>query len=178
MKRLACLLAAALLPATPLLPAAEDGQLLANPGFEDGMTGWINSDREAVCSISAEAAFEGKAGLLVDDQTPQDGARFASERFPLSPGQTVTLTFQGLTETGESLVGVMLVPFDEAGRQITTETRSQPPTVHVKTPDGNWQHFELQYVADPGTSSVAISVRSWTKPTGRAFLDNFSLKIE
>lgn len=64
------------LPALALALEGEEVQLLANPGFEDGLTGWGFWPEDSGSTMNADTQFaaDGEASLRVDAPSPMDRA--------------------------------------------------------------------------------------------------------
>jgi hypothetical protein len=162
----ACLFSASLLHA----------QLLTNPGFEQGLDGWQNSEKTPVSSAIPEAAHEGKLGLRVNDNVTDGGAYISSDRFDVSPGQTVTLSFWARSPH-KTLAAVMITPYDSNKRAILNENGKHPVVVAIKKSD-EWEFYQASYTVVNDAVTVGFAIRSWSGSTGTADFDDFQLKIE
>lgn len=158
------------------LPLTLRAEPLANPGFEEGDQGWNISEKIPISSVVADAAHEGQQGLRISDESTEGSANIQSSRIPVESGQTVTLTFWARSNT-ETLAAVNLIPFTANNRPLSDDN-GKFPAVYLKKGSGDWTFYEHQYVVPDEVTSIGLSIRSWTKSTGVADLDDFSLKVE
>lgn len=159
-----------------LVRVAAGAQVLENPGFESGAEAWKINEKEPVSSVVEEAAHEGKLGLHIVDESQTTGANVASQKFPVTAGQKVTLSFWARTGT-ESLLAVILIPYSANNKAITDENGKFPNSVFVKRKSGDWEHYEHEFAVPDEASAISLSIRSWTGSMGTADLDDFELKI-
>ncbi len=166
-----------LLAACLLLPASLlRAQLLTNPGFESGLDDWTVTEKTSISSSTAEAAYEGKAGLRINDESADSGANIASSRFDVTPGQKITLKFMARSPNG-TIASVSILPYGSSSQPLLDE-KGRPPTNVVIKQSSDWAHYAVEYVVPQEASAFTISIRSWSTPTGIVDLDNFELKIE
>ncbi len=158
-----------------LFPIAAQAQLLENPGFEFSKNGWKISEPKPTSSISEEAAHTGKFGLKLVDESAEGGANVVSERFPVTPGQKVTLSFWARSNK-DTFAAVVLVPF--AGSKSISDDKGRFPSVYIKRNSDEWTQYDFEYLVPDEITDLAISVRSWTASIGTADLDDFELRIE
>jgi hypothetical protein len=160
-----------------LLPAVlAQAQWLTNPGFESELEGWTVKELTPVSSASAEAAHEGKFGLRLTDEITDNGANISTERFSVTPGQKVTLGFLARSPGG-SIAAVMIVPYSSNNKPLMNEQGRPPVTIGIKE-SSDWVHYDAEYTVPDEATSVALSIRTWTGPTGIVDLDDFNLEIE
>lgn len=157
----------ALLPCAMALP-------LQNPGFENGLEGWIVLERDLpdpMSSVAADAAREGSAGLRVEDADKQSGSSVVSQPLPASPGRTYKLGFYARAK-GANKGAVYLRFYDNARKIIDPQNL---PSVAISKA-GDWENYTLDAVAPAGTAAVAIWIHSWSGATGTIEFDDFSLE--
>jgi len=160
----------------PLSLHAADN-LLGNPGFEEEQAGWAILEKEPISSVSPDAAHDGKLGLRITDESKENGANVSSDRFPVTPGQKVSLGFWSRSTT-EGIGAVMLVPFSSTGRAILNQNGKPECVVAIKKDKGDWDRHDVEYTVPDGASTLGVSIRTWTGSVGTADLDDFELKIE
>lgn len=166
-----------LLAAFFLLPFAAQAQLLTNPGFEDGQDGWKINEKETISTVIGDAAHEGKMGLRINDESKENGANISTDRFPVTPGQKVSIGFFGRS-TVEGIGAVMIMPYGAGNRAILNENGKPECVIAIKKDNGDWDRYDAEYTVPDGADSVSISIRTWTGSVGSADLDDFELKIE
>jgi regulation of enolase protein 1 (concanavalin A-like superfamily) len=97
-----------LLLGTLLLSAAHQGQgqtgnILTNPGFESGTTGWTFYTDASATFSSVTPGFEGSKTGRVSITTPGTNVQLAQVNFPLDPNTDYRLTFAAYSNTGHDL---------------------------------------------------------------------------
>jgi peptidoglycan/xylan/chitin deacetylase (PgdA/CDA1 family) len=155
--------------------AAEPANVLPNPGFEDGMDPWwIN---ETASEITAEAAHTGTLGLRAGaDRYVSMGAQVDGPRFPVTPGQELTVKFWARTRTGNG--GVFLQFFDAANKMISDPALKASggiPVCIAGQTDGEWHDYTLTAKAPEGATQVMIWVHTWGGSSGHIDLDDLTL---
>lgn len=165
------LFAACLLPASLL-----DAQLLTNPGFESGVDGWTIKEKTSISSAMAEAAHEGAAGLRISDESVDGGANVTSERFDVAPGQKIALEFMARS-LNSTIASVSILPYGSNNQPLLDEQGRSPANVIIRQ-STDWAHYALEWIVPEDVSAFAISIRSWSTPTGTVDLDDFTLKVE
>ncbi|AHF90145.1 polysaccharide deacetylase [Opitutaceae bacterium TAV5] len=156
------------------LPAFAAGPIPANPGFEDGLDGWL--PRDTMASALPEAARTGKLGLRIADNDTVNGSDFHSSRYPVTPGQELTLTFQARAD-GNFLV-VCFWPTNEAGKPVRIPGKKGDglASVLVKKQDDGWHPYTLTTTVPPGATAVSVWIHSWSSATGVVDFDDFVLE--
>lgn len=160
-----------------LLPLGLHAQLLQNAGFESGTDGWKIIEKEPISTVTGEAAHAGKSGLRITDESKELGANVSNDRFPVTPGQKVTIGFWGRS-TVEGIGAVMVIPYTANNRAILDEKGKQLFLISIKKDLGDWDRYDAEFIVPDEATSVGISIRTWTGSTGTADLDDFELKIE
>ena len=162
----------ALLLSAPALQA----QLLGNPGFEDGLEGWQNAEKSPVSSVVEDAAHTGKGGLRIADELTDGGANLTTERFPVTPGQKITLRLWARSSK-DAITAVMITPYFSTRKPILTENGKPPVLINIKKSD-DWEPYETEYVLPDEAAAFSIAIRSWTGAVGTTDLDDFELTLE
>tara|TARA_R100000027_G_scaffold683_3_gene786 strand:- start:5676 stop:7040 length:1365 start_codon:yes stop_codon:yes gene_type:complete len=149
------------------------GNGLSNGGFEQGLDLWILGDQ--MSAASSAAARDGEKGLRVVDQDEKHGSSLFSRSFPVEPGATVTLTFEGRADS--KFLAVYLWPMNGDGRAVRDPSiRGDGLAKVVLSPSGEgWRSYTVEHTMPPATESVKVWVHSWSGATGTADLDNFVL---
>lgn len=146
---------------------------LPNPGFEDAAQHWAIGD--AISQVIPEAAHSGKLGLRIgaDSYTP-GGSSVTSARFPVTPGQDVTATFQA--RASADCAGVYLSFLTAAGRMIKDPaTKGGLPMAGIRKSGEAWQPYALQAKAPEGAAWVALWIHSFSGAIGKADLDDVAI---
>lgn len=148
---------------------------LPNPGFENGDAGW--AIRDTFSRVTADAAHEGKAGLRIAvDASAPTGSSVSSPRFPVAPGQELTLSFWGRTQT--SFCGVYFFFHSQDGKVLTDpafKAGGGHPVCGIKNTDGAWHAYTLQAKAPPEAAAVSLWIHSYGNARGTVDLDDFAL---
>jgi hypothetical protein len=160
-------------PATDA-PAAPSAQLLTNPGFEDGLTGWAIKDK--MSKIVPEAAHDGAQGLRIDDEDAKLGSHVVSGQVPAVAGHTYQLTFWARTTTA-GFSAVYFWFFN--GPSILTANDSNGTSAHpsqaVDQGDGEWHQYTLEAKAPEDATTIAVWIHTLGPGTGEVDFDDFSL---
>ncbi|AHF90149.1 polysaccharide deacetylase [Opitutaceae bacterium TAV5] len=164
----------ALAVAASFAAAAEEAPIPANPGFEEGLHAW--RPNETMSQVVPEAAFSGKLGLRVTDNDTINGSSLFSSRYPVQPGQQLTLTFQARADA--DFLAVYFWPTNDAGRPVRDPAIRGDglPKVFVKKGDGGWKPYTLTATLPEGAAAVSIWVHSWSGSTGVADFDDFNIE--
>jgi hypothetical protein len=161
-------------PPAPDAQTALPAQLLTNPGFEDGLTGWAIKD--AMSKIVPEAAHDGAKGLHIEDNDTKLGSHVVSSQVPVITGHTYQLTFWART-TSPGLAAVYFWYF--AGASILTAKDSNGTSVHpaqaVNQCDGQWNQYTLEAKAPENATTIAVWIHTLGPATGTVDFDDFSL---
>ena len=147
---------------------------LPNPGFEEGLSGWVA--RDAMSKAVPEAAHTGKLGLRIVDEDTKKGSDFTSAKLPVTPGQTITLTFFAKAQGDFS--GVYLWFHDATGKAVKDAALKYTggmPSVGVKKGGGDWTPNTLKATVPAGAATVVVWVHSWGSATGTADFDDFEV---
>lgn len=155
------------------LAAAGETLPLINGGFEEELTGWTVSEVPgATCTVRADAAHQGKAGLHVVDESDTLSAKALSTPIPVNPGTTYRLSFWANTPT-PGRMGVFM-RFETANHQIIDPENLTHSTLNGAASD--WVEYSVEARAPEEASSLTIWVHSYSRMTGSADLDDFALE--
>jgi peptidoglycan/xylan/chitin deacetylase (PgdA/CDA1 family) len=167
------LLSLLILLGTLPLHAQDNG--LENPGFEDGVNGWVIKD--SMSAISAEAFHDGKNGLRISDNDAKAGSAALSARYKVEAGATLKLGFWERSDK-PGFLGVYLYFYD-ANDQLINDPAQRAgaghPVCGAKEGDGQWHFYTLSTQAPAGAASVALWIHSFGAAVGVADVDDFSL---
>ena len=168
--------------------AAEHGtrQLdLPNPGFEDGLKGWVNSKNSKAGPMSQvlpEAAHTGHMGLrIIDTNSVSDGSMLESKRLDAQAGKTYELTFWARRISGTS-IGVYLLFSDVAMQRIEPPAGTTTVVSIPFAPGGDavekpeWQAYSLSCVAPTNTCSLNLWIHSGNTAVATVDFDDFVLR--
>jgi hypothetical protein len=168
----------------PLLPlvlftaatalAAEKAIALPNAGFEEKTASWINTSDHGMSVAVPEAARSGSLGLRVTDTSDTLGSSLASKRFPVTPGKTYQVRFQGRIVKGEG-IAVYLRFNDAAGKALNSPELKNQINVAVRRADTQWKQFSAKGTAPATATQVDIWIHSFNKNSVTADFDDFEL---
>lgn len=144
----------------------------ANPGFEDGLSGWLA--RDTMSQTAPEAAQSGKLGLRITDDDTTNGSSLFSSAYPAAAGQTITVTFKARAD--KKFLAVYLWPVNEAGRAVKDPAVRGDGlhSVAIQPSNGAWRDYSLSATLPEGTTAVSVWLHSWSSSTGVADFDDFS----
>lgn len=172
-RRLSRLTLSFLACSSALFAASQPGVLpQPNPGFENGLQGWVINEDTPMGTVHPEAARSGERGLRVIDETDKAGSSIASQRFPVEPGLAYRLTIHARKVSGDG-VAVYLRFFDAKGRHLNGWPRASD-LAGVQTTD--WRR--LTVVAAPPAGAVAVDgwIRSFQGSVSVSDFDDFQLE--
>ncbi|MDF8342220.1 carbohydrate binding domain-containing protein [Serratia nevei] len=139
--------------------------LLANPGFEEGLSGWRAQGAQADGD-----AHSGRGSLRYDNADAAQYRTF-SQMLRVAPGQTIdfgvwlkTHGVRGQSRDGGA--GVYLQSFDAQGRFLEG---SYPAGV---TGDSGWRQVSASYTVPPQAARVTFGVYLRKGSTGTAWFDD------
>ncbi|GAA3114710.1 glycoside hydrolase family 18 protein [Planomonospora alba] len=140
--RLAAATAAALGAAVLAAPPAHAANVMTNPGFEDGLTGWTCSASSGAAAVSAPVHGGGRA--LQATPAGSDTARCA-QTVPVRPGSSYTLS--AWVRGGYVFLGV------EGTGTADTSTWASSPSAYTQ--------LTRTFTTGPATTSVTVYVSGW-----------------
>jgi hypothetical protein len=145
--------------------ATAHGQLieLTNPGFEEDLSGWRTKEDPPMSSVTNEAAYEGEAGLRVDDQDPANGSNVISSLFPVSPGRSYQLRYWARTSVPPPAAGVFIWTYDASKKFLDPK---DAPAAMIRDADGNWHEYSLDFTVPEGVGYAALWIHSLSGAQG------------
>lgn len=147
-------------------------QLLPNPGFEQGFTGWLVSENNASMSaVIPQAAYEGKLGLRVTDIDTVNGSSVESTPLPAVPGHRYLVRFKVRSLDRSNSCGVYVRFRNTSGKFLPNAANTSVPS----QPSPAWDQVELDAPAPPDAAEVSLWIHSYGSTTGSWDLDDFSL---
>lgn len=103
-----------------------------------------------------------------------------SARLPVTPGQTLTVTFWAKGEPNHA--GVFLYFYNAAGKQVTAKAAAGQakggggqPARAIDKPAGQWQQYDLKAQAPEGAAFVSLWLHSYSGGRFVIDLDDFAL---
>ncbi|MFW6437933.1 MAG: carbohydrate binding domain-containing protein, partial [Armatimonadota bacterium] len=157
LRTLSAALTIMLLPAVGLAQQAEEIQLLANQGFEDGLEAWgiWPEDTGSARSTDTEIAFEGDASLRVDAVSPGDRAFVlqSTEDFEQDTLYRISVAIRKDPTVAESSVG-FLVNWREGGEGNAIINRAHPMDLQKQPLEDGWERWSGLFVAAPEANSM------------------------
>ncbi len=126
--------------------------------------------------VTADAAHTGKFGLRISDNDKRNGSQLHSSRYPVKPGDELTLTFDAKADG--NFMAVYIWPRDVNGKLLKNGSGRGDGlnSVAIKGGDGSWKSYSVSQVMPEGAETVSIWVHSWSSSTGTADFDNFKLE--
>jgi hypothetical protein len=149
---------------------------LSNPGFEDGLKGWIVAKGDDISAVVPEAAHSGSMGLQINDQDAVAGSGVASIWFPAKAGKTYTIDFWSRIKSGEG-VAVYLRFRDVKNQALTSAQPKNEQLLIIPKDTKQWTPFKLSGVAPEGSAFVSIWVHSFSKNKVLVHFDDLVLSV-
>jgi len=150
--------------------AADSPNILSNPGFESGDSGWKLERGNA--SIIAGGGRTGEHFLRMVDESDADTHIFQSRHYEARPGGQYTAS--AWMRSGDAGgPGIYLCFFSDTGARLTND--------HVKagtTASGEWVQAVNTQVAPKNAASVMIYLYSYLKDVGTYDFDDILLTVE
>lgn len=156
-----------------LLFSAGEPLPMVNPGFEEGDAGWRFKEPTPMSTVTGDAAYEGAAGLRVEDTDGVAGSNAISGMVPVVAGTRYVLTFWAKSSTPPPLAGVFLWYYSSDKKLIELKDR---PASMVGAGDGKWRQQTLEFTIPEGVSYAALWVHSLSKATGIVDFDAFEIR--
>ena len=148
---------------------------LANPGFENGLSGWTAKEDEPMTDVIADAAQTGNLGLRVSDSSNEFGSSLLSERYAVSPGEKLKLTFSAKMISGEG-VEVYLRFSDVSKKLLNSQESANEIIMNIENRLVEWTPLVLEAEAPPEAVWVDVWIHSYVKYNVVCNFDNFDLK--
>jgi len=134
--------------------SAAEPVALTNPGFEEGLTGWIQASSGEI-SVDEEVRHGGEAGLQLsgqDNQNPWVAQGIAPVQ-PLAQYQLAAFA-RGAQEQPPAMAAVKIEFYDAHNENISGYYGTL-----ATAPDGSWQQVQVNAPADETAAKAAIIVR-------------------
>ncbi|MFP4248055.1 MAG: beta-galactosidase [Armatimonadota bacterium] len=151
----------ALLSTLAVAQEAEEVQLLANQGFEDGLDGWgiWPEDTGSTRNVDTDVVFEGEASLRVDATSPGDRAFVLQSTADFETGviYRISVAIRKDATVPDSAVG-FLVNWREGGESNAILKRAHPMDLQ-KEQEGDWERWSGLFVAEPSAGSMQVLLR-------------------
>jgi peptidoglycan/xylan/chitin deacetylase (PgdA/CDA1 family) len=145
---------------------------IANPGFEEGVSGWtILEENESMSTASPDAAYAGKLGLRVEDNSDTLSSKALSSSIDVIPGKTYRLTFWARTFT-PGRMGVFF-RFNDGSQKIINEGKLD--YLSIDQGNGEWREYTKAVRAPEGAATLMVWIHSYSKMTGSTDFDEFVL---
>ena len=148
---------------------------LKNPGFEEGLDGWILLEQDLpkpMTSVDSVSAHSGSAGLRVNDQDKQKGSSLVSQPLPAEPGRTYRVHFFARASADDK--GAVYLRFYDANRKILNLENLPKAQLTAST---DWKKYDFDAVSPDETVSLGIWIHTWTGATGVMEVDDFSVEV-
>jgi hypothetical protein len=162
-----------LLLAAPCLTMAGDVLPIQNPGFEDGTNGWRIKESAPMSETTVDAAYQGDAGLRVNDNDAAEGSQVISSMVPVVPGAKYTVSFWAKSPTPPPFAGVFVWFYSPDKKLLNQENR---PVAMVGAGDAKWRQQHLEITIPDGVGYAALWIHSLSKATGVADFDDFEIR--
>ena len=153
-------------------------QLLTNPGFENGLEGWVATAADTAqgqSKAAPDAAHGGKTGLHVSQTgaVKTTGSSLNSSMIEVQPGNTFLVTFWARCRS-ESGVGVFLQFFD-ARKQLLSGPAGKQFFVAIPFTAHDWSQYRFTGTAPDASVYASVWVHAWSNAACDADFDDFSL---
>lgn len=137
------------------LAAADASAPVENPGFEQGLDGWIVQRGEL--TTPGEAAHEGRAGLRIDGS---ENATISARPIPIDGGKRYILKLW-IRGVENSHAGIELSFSDGSGRPMDLENAE---SFKKPMPTGKeWKAFRFEFTAPEAVSFLRLKLGVWPK---------------
>jgi alpha-N-arabinofuranosidase len=153
--------------------STSDAVKLANPGFEEGLTGWSPTVYGARSEIVADTSVKhsGFASLRISSSEPSDTA--VAQNVQLKPGQGYRLTAwvrtSALDPRGSSVYGAVQVQSLNGSGCLAASSNHGGDT--------EWTRLSVLFAAPPdGLAHIALFFVGFGKGTGTVWFDDVSLE--
>ena len=146
--------------------------LLVNPGFENGASGWGKYDNSVWRLAPGEG--EGASTAMLYDLSEGRAARFPRQKVRLVPGKNYRYSVRvrhenlHLDDKKDNGVQICLIGYDSAGKQ----TCGRYSHGMRGTSDGWYEMWELLYDVPSNTVDAAFQISVWHGVKGKAWFDN------
>ncbi|MAX24482.1 MAG: polysaccharide deacetylase [Phycisphaeraceae bacterium] len=154
--------------------AADKTNVLPNPGFEDGKSGW--SIGEGDSDVLAESARTGKMGLrITNDRTKPRGSNATSASIPVTPGKPVTVSFWARTANTGAAVYVMYAGENGKGYVKDPAIKNGYPMLTLNKSGTEWKQYTKVVTPPDKARTLKLWVHTWSTAMIDADLDDFEI---
>lgn len=155
--------------------SAAGGVAIPNGDFEQGREHWqIKDDGKSM--ILPDAAYRGKYGLRVLDESQSSGSEMQSEQVAIEPNRVYRLAFMARSTGASRGVGIYLQFYDQEGKCLTNN-QDRAEVIYQFEAGSDWQPFKVQVKAPPKASAFALRIHSFNAEVGQADMDDFVLSV-
>lgn len=150
---------------------AQSANVLPNPGFEEGATGWSVGDGGS--EVLAEAARTGKMGARIsNDRTKLKGSNLSSAVFPVTECLNLTLTYWARSDDKGAAMYVMYL--NESGKMVKDPAiKGGMPIITLKYDDNQWHEYTLSFTTPAVAKSFKLWAHTWSTAKVTVDFDDF-----
>jgi hypothetical protein len=149
---------------TILAPRLND-ELIMNPGFESGMSGWRPRNMPGFREnhvIDTDVSHTGQASARIDN-----GGYYYSRQFPVEPGTTITARWWARCTAAKGASSMLY--YWKKGKSFT---RAKGPAAT----DTEWRQYELIDVVPEGTEEVCLALQFFGE--GQCWYDDVEITLD
>ncbi|PHN00730.1 hypothetical protein CRP01_40730, partial [Flavilitoribacter nigricans DSM 23189 = NBRC 102662] len=141
-----------------------NGNILTNPGFESGLTGWTTSGTNVATTTTATNVFTGNAALLLDDPNSS-----VSQNFSLNTLETFTLTLWAREDGSSGTYSFGVQYLNNFGTVISTSSQTVSGATYTE--------YSLSGLAPIGTRSARVFLSRNSSTNANAYFDEVCLTV-
>ena len=148
-----------------LVPLPNQGQLILNPGFEKGMTGWLPQKSSGHLKnhvIDTKEKHSGKASARIDDN-----GYYYSPEFSLPPGTRITARWWAKCSADKGTRSSFC--YWKVGNEYFGRTRGPSAT------ENKWKQYELATTIPEGVHKVSLGLEFFGR--GQCWYDDIEFAI-
>lgn len=153
----------------------EDGKLLRNGGFEDGLAGW--SIRGKMSAIVDEQAASGKHSLKIVDDSKTDGSNVYATRISVDGEGKYELRGKYYGLSGEG-IGLYVNYRDAYGEGLNRD-KDRGWWVNVVGNLGGaekkWKEFSYPFTTHPDTATIELWIHSYSSALVAGYIDDLEI---
>lgn len=162
--------------------------IIPNPGFEEGVTGWTTSNygkqivegSDGITTVSN--ATEGSKALQLSAAQGSGSAGALSTRWPVEPNTEYTFSFDIMHDNGGKTTTGFLELMDSAGTNLghiagesgVNKEFWSGSGEYFPTVANQWVHVEYSFTTTAATTQLGVKL-AWIGAEKPAIVDNFSL---
>ncbi|KAI0506143.1 hypothetical protein F5B22DRAFT_480656 [Xylaria bambusicola] len=152
--------------------------LLVNPSWEDGLSGWLYNFPGGTSSLSSAVASDGQTSLLLPSSASYSLMQQTVNNLVVGETYTASIDFQGIVNSNYAITEQCIIYFYHDA--LTTTNLFQSKVQPFNRAIGfSWQTFSGTYTATSNTMSLGFyaSCTPYRSPViFNAYLDNASLR--